>query len=246
LQTGYPTPFPLLGGRPPDSIRTQCEYAIDAKTALNAILGYDRSVTTPDGQTRRQRKRARTRAAIIDAATDMFETRGYGATTVADIAAAADIGTRTFFDYFASKDELLFPEVDARVLATVDAIATRSVDDRPADVLLRALQRVVDADRDLTARSARLRMHVVATVPAVRGRALQLQLDAQREIARHLVNAYPDELDAITAGALVGAFVGAVSGAVQAMIDAGGPTDTETLHTAVWQAARVALRPWQS
>jgi hypothetical protein len=81
---------------------------------------------------------------------------------------------------------------------------------------------------------------------AVRGRALQLQLDAQREIARHLVTAYPDELDEITAGALVGAFVGAVSGAVQAMIDAGGITDTETLHTAVWQAARTALRPWQT
>jgi AcrR family transcriptional regulator len=123
-------------------------------------------VITSDGQTRRQRKRARTRAAIIDAAIDLFETRGYGATTVADIAAAADIGARTFFGYFASKDELLFPEVDARVLAIIDAIATRSADDRPADVLLRALQRVVEADRDLTARSTRLRMHLVQTVPA--------------------------------------------------------------------------------
>jgi AcrR family transcriptional regulator len=203
-------------------------------------------VTTPDGHGRRQRKRARNRAAIVDAAIDLFETRGYEATTVADIAAAADIGTRTFFDYFATKDELLFPEVDARVLAMVDAIATRSADDRPADVLLRALRRVVDANRDLTARSTRLRMHLIQTVSAVRGRALQLQLDAQREIARHLVTAYPDELDEITAGALVGAFVGAVSGAVQAMIDAGGLTDTETLHTAVWQAVRTALRPWQT
>jgi AcrR family transcriptional regulator len=209
-------------------------------------LSYDRRVTTPDGHGRRQRKRARNRAAIVDAAIDLFETRGYEATTVADIAAAADIGTRTFFDYFATKDELLFPEVDARVLAMVDAIATRSADDRPADVLLRALRRVVDANRDLTARSTRLRMHLIQTVSAVRGRALQLQLDAQREIARHLVTAYPDELDEITAGALVGAFVGAVSGAVQAMIDAGGLTDTETLHTAVWQAVRTALRPWQT
>ena len=203
-------------------------------------------VTTLDSQTRRQRKRARTRAAIIDAAIDLFEKRGYDATTVADIAAAADIGTRTFFDYFASKEELLFPEVDARVLATIEAIAHRSADDGPADVLLRALQHVVDADRDLTARSARLRMRLIQTVPAVRGRALLLQLEAQREIARHLMTAYPDQLDEITAGALVGAFVGAVSGAVQAMIDAGGPTDTEILHTAVRQAAHVALRPWQT
>jgi hypothetical protein len=110
--------------------------------------------------------------------------------------------------------------------------------------LLRALARVMDADYDLTARPARLRMRLIQTVPAVRGRALQLQLDAQREIARHLVSAYPNELDEITAGALVGAFVGAVSGAVQAMIDGGGPTNTDTLHLAMRQAARVALGNW--
>jgi AcrR family transcriptional regulator len=199
-----------------------------------------------DGRTRRERKRERTRAAIADAAIDLFETRGYDATTVADIADAADIGTRTFFAYFASKDEVLFPKVDARVLATIDAVATRSPDDQPADVLLRALGRVMDMDDDLTARPARLRMRLIQTVPAVRGRALALQLDAQREIARHLLTAYPNELDEITAGALVGAFVGAISGAVQAMTDAGGPTNTETLRVAVWQAAHVALGKWQT
>jgi AcrR family transcriptional regulator len=203
-------------------------------------------MVSQDGRTRRERRRERTRAAIADAAIDLFETRGYDATTVADIADAADIGTRTFFAYFASKDEVLFPRVDARVLATIDAIATRHPDDRPADVLLRALGRMVNADQDLTARSTRLRMRLIQTVPAVRGRALQLQLDAQREIARHLLTAYPDDLNEITAGALVGAFVGAVSGAVQAMIDAGGPTNTDDLQTAMRQAADLALGPWQT
>ena len=42
----------------------------------------------------RERKRERTRLAIVDAATALFEQRGYDGTTVADIAAAADIGTR--------------------------------------------------------------------------------------------------------------------------------------------------------
>ena len=201
-------------------------------------------MATRDGRTRRERKRERTRAAIAEAALDLFESRGYDATTVADIADAADIATRTFFAYFASKDEVLFPRVDARVLATIDAITTRDPDDRPADVLLHALGQVMDADDDLTARSARLRMQLIQTVPAVRGRALQLQLDAQREIARHLLTAYPNELNEITAGALVGAFVGAVAGAVQATIDAGCLTSTESLRMAVWQAARVALGPW--
>ena len=75
-------------------------------------------MTSPaPARTLRDRKRERTRLALIDAAADLFERRGYDRTTVADIAAAADIGTRTFFSYFASKEELLFPESDARVAA---------------------------------------------------------------------------------------------------------------------------------
>ena len=50
----------------------------------------------------RERKRVRTRQALIDAAAELFERRGYDGTTIADIAAAADVSTRTFFSYFAS------------------------------------------------------------------------------------------------------------------------------------------------
>jgi len=88
---------------------------------------------TGSGSTLRERKRDRTRNALIDAAIDLFERNGYDGTTVADIAEAADIGTRTFFSYFASKEELLFPESDARVAAAVTAIANREPGDRPAD-----------------------------------------------------------------------------------------------------------------
>jgi AcrR family transcriptional regulator len=202
---------------------------------------------TSDGLTLRERKRARTRRALIEAATDLFASRGYEQTTVAEIAAAADIGTRTFFGYFASKEELLFPEVDARVQAVVDAIASRGADDGPADVLLRALQSVAGSrDHDLVGRRADLRMRLIQTVPAVRGRALQVQLDAQREIARHLSAAYPD-LDEIRAGALVGAFVGAVAGAIQAMLDR-APAETvgvEERRRILRDATDLALRPWR-
>jgi AcrR family transcriptional regulator len=62
----------------------------------------------------RDRKRERTRRALIDAAVALFERKGYDETTVAEIAAAADIGTRTFFSYFASKEDILFRDSDTR------------------------------------------------------------------------------------------------------------------------------------
>src|ERR1700730_5362527 len=90
----------------------------------------------------RDRKRARTRQALVDAATELFERNGYDETTIADIAAEADIATGTFFTYCASKEGLLFPDSDARVRAAVEAIASRGPDDGPAEVLLRALHKV--------------------------------------------------------------------------------------------------------
>jgi AcrR family transcriptional regulator len=196
------------------------------------------------GMSLRDRKRARTRQALIDAATDLFARKGYDETTIADIAAAADIGARTFFSYFASKEELLFPEADYRVQAAVDAIATRGPDEGPADVLLRALGEVNATSAEMVSPLAALRLRMIQTVPAVRGRALQLQLDAQREIARHLAAAFPDQLDAVRAGALVGAFVGAVSGALQVLFD-DVDADPAALQTAMRTATEVALAPWR-
>lgn len=191
--------------------------------------------------TLRERKRERTRAAIVAAGLDLIERVGYDETTVADIAAAADIGTRTFFSYFASKEELLFPQSDGRIQAAVDAIAARQSGDRPADVLLRALTGVtVDSD-DLVSPLAALRMRLMQTVPAVRGRALQMQFDAQREIAGHLVDAFP-ELDRIDATALVGALIGAVAGALDVLLaDPGEPQTPAALARRLQQAARNAL-----
>ena len=198
----------------------------------------------PEGSLR-DRKRARTRQALVAAATDLFERHGYEQTTIADIAAAAEIGTRTFFSYFAGKEELLFPEGDARIRAAVTAIAGRRPGEEPSDVLLRALREVGDDGDDLGGRLAALRLRLIRTVPAVRGKALQLQADGQREIARHLAAAFPDRLDEVQAAALVGAFVGAVTGALQVILEReGAADDPAAVQQAVQRATETALHPW--
>jgi len=195
----------------------------------------------------RDRKRERTRQAIVAAAADLFEQRGYEGTTIADIAAAAEIGTRTFFSYFASKEELLFPESDDRVRAAVAAVEARKPADRPADVLVRALREINESGTEMASPMAKLRMQLVQTVPAVRGRALQVQLDAQLAIARQLRAAFPDELDDVHAAALTGAFIGAVTGALQILLaEPDALANPRKLQRRMREATDAALRPWLS
>jgi AcrR family transcriptional regulator len=199
----------------------------------------------------RDRKRERTRLALIAAAAELFEHQGYDETTVAEIAAAADIGTRTFFGYFASKEDILFPESDTRAQITIEAIASRDPAEGPVDVLVRALETVADTDADMVGPMAAVRMRLFRTVPAVRGKALQVQMAAQQRIAQELHAAFPAELDRVSAAALAGALTGAVSGALTVLMDAdddtaGGITqDATELQARIRQATELALQPWR-
>lgn len=85
---------------------------------------------------------------------------------------------------------------------------------------------------------------LIKTVPAVRGRALQIQVDARREIAAHVRRAFPAELDLVSAAALTGAFVGAISAALEVLLDdADALADPGRLREQLRKATDIALRP---
>ncbi|HEV7641229.1 MAG TPA: TetR family transcriptional regulator [Gaiellaceae bacterium] len=73
----------------------------------------------------RERKKQRTRETIAGAARELFATRGYQATTLAEIAEAADVSTRTIFAYFPSKEDILFSDFAAMKDALACALAER-------------------------------------------------------------------------------------------------------------------------
>ncbi|MEA5360581.1 helix-turn-helix domain-containing protein [Amycolatopsis sp., V23-08] len=62
------------------------------------------------GDSRRERKKAQTRAAIQEAALELFVSQGYRETTIAQIAARADVATRTVTLHFPAKEDLLFAD----------------------------------------------------------------------------------------------------------------------------------------
>jgi AcrR family transcriptional regulator len=165
----------------------------------------------------REQKRDRTRAAIVAAALRLFAEHGFEQTTITEIAAAAEVGRRTFFHYFASKDELLFSDARARIDAAVEAIRTRATDDTPAHFLIRALDSVNITDSDFGDGTAALRLRLVREVPSVAGRGALLQAEAQQTIGRALREAFPEQLDEVSSAAMVGAFIGAVAGATEAI-----------------------------
>ena len=85
----------------------------------------------------RERKKQRTREQIVDAAFALFLDRGFHATTVADIAAAADIAPRTFFAYFPSKEAVVFHDFDTILASTRAALEGRPEGESTIDALRR-------------------------------------------------------------------------------------------------------------
>jgi AcrR family transcriptional regulator len=161
----------------------------------------------------RERKKERTRAALIEAAADLFTRKGYDETTVAEIAAAAEVSPRTFFSYFRTKEEVLFVDNAERLRIAQEAIRQRLPGERPVDVLVRTVQQILTSGTfasELFTRLAPLRVRLILGNPALQGYALRLLLSGQTELARGLHQTFADELDEVTAAAMVGAFVGAL------------------------------------
>ena len=175
----------------------------------------------------RQRKRQQTRQALISAAMRLFDEKGYDETTVAEIAAAADVSTKTFFNHFTSKDEVLFPHLSGRIDAAAAIIEQRRPDESMADVLIRALEHMLAAAvRDeLAGGLASARLPLLMSVPAVQAATLRRYFLAETQLAEALHRASPEVLDPPAAAAVIGSLMGAVLAAALVSLQRGGTTD---------------------
>lgn len=151
----------------------------------------------------RERRRDSTRRALEDAALRLFARDGFDATTVEAIAAEADVSPRTFFRYFATKDEVLNPDRRARQARLRDAVATAPTG--PDDLATAALALVALADDLVSDREMLLlQRRAVITSPALRGRTYDVLQTWQHTLAAALAErrgAAPEDLAVLSAAA---------------------------------------------
>jgi AcrR family transcriptional regulator len=91
----------------------------------------------------RERKKEKTRLAILDAAVDLFLEQGYDSTTVEQIAGSVDVSPRTFFRYFTSKDHLALWFHDHGEEIMLETFRARPTDEPPFTSLTHALRAVM-------------------------------------------------------------------------------------------------------
>jgi AcrR family transcriptional regulator len=118
----------------------------------------------------RERKKAKTRAAIQAAALHLFERQGYQATTVDQIAEMAEVSQSTFFRYFPSKEDVvLLDRYDPLLLA---ALVAQPAELSPIAALRRTLRSVLGGLPAEELERERQRAMLVVSVPELRARAL--------------------------------------------------------------------------
>ncbi len=154
----------------------------------------------------RERKKAATRARILEVAGRLFEQHGYDAVTVAEIADAADVSVKTLFVYFRSKEDLAV--ADTGLLdAVVTAVRDRAPRITPAQAVGAVLGAALDApDQASTGIEGYFRR--AGDAPALRSRLLRLWAEYEDAVAEVLAHdagrTTADPTDRLAAIGLVG------------------------------------------
>ena len=118
-------------------------------------------------------------------ALDLFSERGFEATTVDDIAAAAGIGRRTFFRYYPSKNDVVWGDFDAG-LGRLRARLAAAPPPTPVYAALRAEVLAFNAVDDVEQPRHRERMALILRVPALQAHST-LRYAAWREVVASYV-----------------------------------------------------------
>jgi AcrR family transcriptional regulator len=144
--------------------------------------------------TLRERKQQRTRDAIVEAAFELFEERGFDRVTVTDIAERAEVGRATFFRYFGDKQEVVFgkdQDLDPAIAEAAALTAGTPIGDSLPDALVLVRRIVVAFVEQLVEHPTAYLRHerLVAQHPELLARSLTKQRRYATELTKLLTTA---------------------------------------------------------
>jgi AcrR family transcriptional regulator len=196
----------------------------------------------------RERKKLATRRLLRRAALDLVAERGLTNVTVEDIAEAADVSPRTFFNYFPSKEAALFGGDPERAAALREGVVSGS----PGKSALDALRAVLAQDSEAMTDEVRSlggdpadwlrRMKVARTDPHVRAAHAGQMAMIERAIAEGLAARLgADQETDPYPGILAAAGVGVVRSCLTFWAGAGGAVPLSQLIDQAFQALAAGL-----
>ncbi|GAA3904740.1 TetR family transcriptional regulator [Microbacterium invictum] len=170
------------------------------------------------GAARAGRPRATSRDTLAEAACELFLEQGFDATSIADIATRAGVSRSSFFNYFASKSDILWAALDERI----DAFTTRlEADDAEADAAAAVRAALVELGEGFAPDSLAL---ALANAGAM---GLEEELERERALRRSRIAAViaarlrAAGADPVRADVAAAAHAGAVLSAIEAWAHAG-------------------------
>jgi AcrR family transcriptional regulator len=171
----------------------------------------------------RERKKQKTRWAIQAHAMRLFAEQGYDATTVEQIAEAAEISPSTFFRYFKTKEDVVIQDRydDVMVAAIRTAPPGLTAIEMMRIALVGSFAQIVPDEAAEVLQRARLSF----SVPALRMRSMDSMLSAIDVLAAPLAERLGRPADDFRVQAFVGACVGAIVNAMTTWVNTNGEVD---------------------
>src|SRR5690349_327803 len=165
----------------------------------------------------RERKKQKTRWTIQEHALRLFAEQGYDATTVEQIAAAAEISPSTFFRYFPTKEDVVIQDEYDPLLATMLERAPAELS--PVGALRHTINVAFGEIDQADLAKVEERMRLILAVPALRARTLENLTETVATLAEPLARRVGRDPDDYAVRSLAGALIGQVLVATQAWID---------------------------
>ncbi|MGS2808884.1 TetR family transcriptional regulator [Nocardia sp. MW-W600-9] len=168
----------------------------------------NRAATSPGRPALSEIRRAATRREVAMVAAHLFAENGYAATTVEDIAASAGMGLRTFYRYFAGKEDVVAPLLAIGTQAWADELAACPPELPLREALSRSYRTATAAalaDGGIAGKLLHPLLRAVTELPALRATWLRVQHDCEISLIPIIAartGRSPDDLDVALAAAM--------------------------------------------